>query len=105
MKNIMISMALFALTLNTIAGNEKGGVHGDKYCAKMKDGKTTVMYQGNTLTADVTLQNGTTVKTDGTIIKKDGSKMMLKEGECINKDGTMMMKERKEMKEKKEPIK
>jgi hypothetical protein len=62
-------------------------MHGDKYCAKLQDGRMVVMHDGAVLNADVTLSNGTQVKTDGTVIYKDGTRSMLREGECVNKDG------------------
>lgn len=62
----------------------------DQYCAKMRDGKLVVMFQGNILAADVFLKNGTTVKPDGTIITKDGVRTNLKEGECIGADGKII---------------
>ena len=40
--------------------------------------------------ADVSLSNGSTLKPDGTILKKDGKTSTLKEGECADKDGKIM---------------
>jgi hypothetical protein len=78
------------LSLNAIAGTMGSDDHmGDKYCAKMKDGKMVVMKGDTEVMNDVTLANGTKIKKDGTVIKKDGSMMVLKEGECVDKDGKM----------------
>jgi len=51
---------------------------------QMKNGQTT------TLSKEVTLSNGTKITTDGTCIKKDGSKMMLKEGQHMDMSGNMI---------------
>lgn len=59
----------------------------NSYCAKMKDGMLRVEHEGTILTEDVTLANGTQIKTDGTIIKKDGTRNMLKEGQCVDLNG------------------
>jgi hypothetical protein len=59
----------------------------DNYCAKLRDGKLVMMHDGEVMTADVTLQNGTQIKTDGSIIKQDGGTIVLKDGECVNKKG------------------
>jgi hypothetical protein len=64
----------------------------DKYCAKMKDGMTVVMHEGNQLTTEVKLTNGTKILSDATVIKSDSTKITLQEGECINKDGVMSLK-------------
>jgi len=90
MKKLILSIGLFALSLGAMAGE-----HGDKYCAKMRDGRMVLMHKGDVVTSSVTLDNGTIVKSDGTVVMKNGTTMMLKEGECIHKDGTMMMKDKK----------
>jgi len=45
------------------------------------------MYQGKALTRDVSLNDGTQLLMDGTIVKKDGSKSKLKADQCIDSDG------------------
>jgi hypothetical protein len=58
----------------------------------MKDGKVIMMKNGKmrTIKAYTNLNMGTRVMADGSIIKKDGSKMMLQEGESINMAGEIM---------------
>ncbi len=58
----------------------------------MQDGKVTIMRKGKMtiVKAYTPLSNGTRVMSDGTIIKKDGTKTMLKEGECLNMAGEMV---------------
>lgn len=103
MKTIIFltATAIFTFLVATKPAGPASKDHGDKYCAKMKDGMLVVMHQGNTLTTDVTLDNGTMIKTDGTVIKKDGSRMMMKEGECVNKSGKIKdMKDSKSKEDK-----
>lgn len=38
---------------------------------------------------DVTLQNGTLIKTDGSVIKSDGEKVQLKNGQYIDRQGNI----------------
>lgn len=64
----------------------------DKFCAKMINGKTVVMHNDKELTSDFTASSGVKIKTDGTVIKKDGSTLMLKEGECVNTQGNFEKK-------------
>jgi hypothetical protein len=59
----------------------------DNYCMQMNGGKLVVMYQGKLLTHDVALDNGSRLKPDGTINKKNGDKVLLKEGECVDPEG------------------
>ena len=83
-------IALALISVSLLAGNgEPKKKHGDKYCAKLKDGKVVVMHQENILTSDVTLGNGTQIKTDGTVIKKDGSRIVMSEGDCVDKEGKL----------------
>jgi hypothetical protein len=59
----------------------------DRYCGKMVDGRMTVVHNGETITSDVKLDDGTVLKPDGNIMHPDGSSDILKDGECIGKDG------------------
>ncbi|MEO8761108.1 MAG: DUF6799 domain-containing protein [Bacteroidia bacterium] len=61
----------------------------NNYCAKNEMNKIIVVYRGAAIIDDAKLENGTLVKIDGTLIMKDGSKTLLREGQCINRDGTM----------------
>lgn len=55
----------------------------------MKDGKVMETMGGKTtdLMKDVMLKDGTKIMMDGTILMKDGSKGMLKNGEMYDMDG------------------
>ena len=89
MKTTLILLTAFFLSFNAFAGNNnpEKKFDSDKYCAKIMDGKLTVMHEGTTLTSDVICDNGTQIKIDGTIIQKDGSIIKMKEGECYDKEG------------------
>lgn len=50
---------------------------------EVKDGKTSEMAK------DVTLANGTVVKTTGEVVTKDGQSSALKEGQYIDADGNI----------------
>lgn len=101
MRALIVILSVFAFTLNAVtvsADDNTTTENGDKYCAKMKDGMLKVIHEGTFITSDVTLGDGTIIKTDATVVKKDGSKISLKEGECIGKDGVAPVKDPKQQK-------
>jgi hypothetical protein len=106
MKKLIVLITVCIFSLNAMAqdayANADSKPHGDKYCAKMMNGKMMVMYEGKEITSDVSLANGMQVTANGTLIKNDGSKVTLKNGECIDKDGNIVQrKEKEKMKEEK----
>jgi hypothetical protein len=59
----------------------------------MKNGKVIIVKNGNhsgMRQTTMTLNNGTKIMMDGTVIKNGGTKMKLKEGEAINMSGEMI---------------
>jgi hypothetical protein len=54
------------------------------YCIELKDGIPVLTTDGKPVLNEVTFANGTKIKTDGTVVKKDGTQFVLKEGECVN---------------------
>lgn len=80
---LVLVVSLFALqgVFNTPQSDD------GRYCAKLRDGKLIIMYEGTVVTGDVTLENGTQIKTDGSVVKPDGETIVLKDGECIDKKG------------------
>jgi hypothetical protein len=60
-----------------------------KNCCMMKDGKMIVMKDGKEMpmTEEVELDNGSKVKTDGTVTAKDGKQWKLKNDDCIDMNG------------------
>jgi hypothetical protein len=60
------------------------------YCATLIDGKIILMDQNQKpTTLEVTLTDGTKITTDAIVIKKDGTRMPLKNGECIDTKGNI----------------
>jgi hypothetical protein len=96
MKTILSLIAATIFSMSTFASNTAD--HGDKYCARMKDGVKVIMYDGKQLMAEVALTDGSRLKTDGTVIKKDGTTWNLKEDDCLSKDGVVYDKDKKDMK-------
>lgn len=66
----------------------------------MKDGKMWMTKNGKTIPmdAEVTLDNGIRVMTDGTYMDKNGTTMRLKNGESIGMNGKMMPMKKNKMK-------
>ncbi|EKD57504.1 MAG: hypothetical protein ACD_57C00261G0002 [uncultured bacterium] len=59
----------------------------------MTSGKMMMVKDGQVqpMTGNQTLNDGTVVKTSGEVIRKDGSKMILKNGESITMDGSIVV--------------
>jgi hypothetical protein len=55
----------------------------DKYCAALRDGVMVLLKDGMVVTTDVTINDSIKVTTDCVVIKKDGTRINLKDGECI----------------------
>jgi hypothetical protein len=88
MKKLILLMAVSAVTFNSFAGDDDPKKkHEHKYCAKMKDGTMQVMHNGKEITSDVTLSDGSKIKTNGVVTKKDGTVVTLQDGECMDMDG------------------
>ena|SRR2546428_606456 len=100
-----ILFSLSAMAQDTMIHKTDQHLQNDqKNCFMMKNNKMMVMKDGQTsaMQKDVTLLNGITVKTDGTIMKKDGSTAKLKNGECIDMSGNITKMKDKETKKKHE---
>lgn len=89
MKKLIGIISACALSIAVMAGGGEKGKAAN-YCAEMKNGKLIIKHDGAEMKADVRLGNGTWVKTDGTVISKDGTKTMLKSGQCVDLDGKVM---------------
>ena len=90
MKKIVFTFITFAISLaiHAQSNNDKSG-DDNNYCVQTGGNEIQIVHQGIIITVDVILDNGTTLKKDGTIITKDGKRTLLRVGECINQDGTM----------------
>lgn len=95
MKALIVTIAAALISLNVAAYNL--GNDPNDYCVIKKNGKTVVEYKGREIKKDVTLKDGSKIKTNGTIVGADGSRVKLKDGECINSDNIAeFIKTRKE---------
>jgi hypothetical protein len=82
---VCLSAGLFAATYGI-------GQHSKKdisYCALLKDGQITLTADGKQVYADVKLEKGIKITTDGTVIYPNGFKVILKNGECVDRDGNI----------------
>ena len=97
MKKLIVLITASLLTGNLMAQTyqndskmqEQGTSH-VKYCAHLMDGKVMIMQDKKDVASDVTLTNGTTIQMDGTVTKKDGTKMYLKNGDCVDNNGKLI---------------
>ena len=86
----MLSFIALVISLHVQAqGNDNKSGDANDYCILSDGNKIYIIYQGITIMSDVVLDNGTTLKTDGTIITKGGKTTLLRVGQCINRDGTI----------------
>lgn len=75
---------------STMNNKNMNNIHADGYMMQngkmmtVKDGKMTMMEK------DITLANGTMVMSNGSYMKKGGTKMMFKEGEHMDMMGKMV---------------
>ena len=89
MKKLIGIIGACAFSIAVMAGGGEKGKAAN-YCAEMKNGKLIIKHDGAEVKADVRLSNGTWVKTDGTVIAKDGTRTVLKSGQCVDLDGKVM---------------
>jgi hypothetical protein len=57
------------------------------YCATLVNGKMVIMQDKKIMENTVVLKNGLKISTDGILIKRNGSKVLLTNGECVNQNG------------------
>ena len=90
MKKIILTIIVLALslTIHAQSNNDKSG-DDNNYCVQTGGNEIQIVHQGIVMVLDVVLDNGTTVKVDGTLITREGKRTLLRVGECINQDGTM----------------
>jgi hypothetical protein len=60
-----------------------------KYCSVLRDGTMTLVKDGTVNTEEITLKDGSKLTKDGTVKRKDGSIVTLKNGDCIDIEGTI----------------
>lgn len=86
MKQLIIALAVLAFGYNSAFEQVSDA---DKYCAKMKDGMMKVMHEGEIVASEVKLDDGSVLKNDATIIRKNGTIVNMKDGECVDKAGAI----------------
>lgn len=76
----------------------KMGKPGVIFCAMQKGSRLIVIQENKTITKDVLLDNGLTIKRDGSVFKNKEKMFKLKSGDCINSNGDMVTTGEKEEK-------
>ncbi|HMG14017.1 MAG TPA: DUF6799 domain-containing protein [Saprospiraceae bacterium] len=85
---ILFSSFNFMNAQNNNSGRQK--TMNTQYCAVMKDGVSSIQSNGNSLSTDITLQNGTIIRTDGSLTPLKGERYMIKSGECVDSTGKVI---------------
>lgn len=98
MKKFFLAAGAFIFSLG-LFGQSEG-----QYCAKMKDGILVVVSENKEIDREVTLANGTVIKPDGNVIRKDGTQLVLEDNECIDIEGNKVKEKPKDEWEKEEEI-
>ncbi len=70
-----------------------------QYCAALRKGEVKVISGNKEITSDVKLASGVKIKTNGTVIKNDGSSTVLKDGQCVNREGNIIKSDKLENKD------
>jgi hypothetical protein len=72
-------------------GKQNGQDSSKTYCFYLKDdGKSGMKTGDDEVKSDVKLKNGTVIKSDGTVMTKDGTKKVLKVNECLDANGEVI---------------
>jgi hypothetical protein len=86
---IVFTACMFSMvSAQEVEGNMKQD--SSTFCFIIKDGLPVIMSEGKQVYNEVTLQNGTVIKTDGTVIKHSGEMMTLRQNECIDFRGDLV---------------
>ncbi len=100
MKRFFGVFAIFSFSLITFGQSNR------QYCAKMKDGILVMVSEQKEIIQEIILANGTVIKPDGNIIRKDGTSIILEDEECVDSDGNKVKaktKDKTEMEEERRP--
>lgn len=90
MKNLKLILIFFyTISFAAIAQPDTNPIPAgnQQYCAKLKNGRITVLSGTNEISADIILDNGNIIRTYGSILKTDGSITVLRDGECVDSEG------------------
>lgn len=92
MKKLILILAVSSISSITFAQTDSSNINKNlRYCAQLKDGILVVVSDQKEISSDITTENGTVIKANGNIIKKDGITTVMKDGECIDTQGLMVM--------------
>jgi len=89
MKTLFFVVAAGILSLNAV--DDLSIKYSGSYCAEVRDGLIGIVQEGKTVSSDIVLDNGTTIKTNGTVVMKDGSKFILSDGDCVDLEGNLII--------------
>lgn len=87
MKTLLFILGAGFLSLNAI--DDLPVKHKAGFCAELNDGVLQIVNSGNVISKEITLDNGTVIQTDGTVVAKDGSRFILSDGDCIDEEGNL----------------
>jgi hypothetical protein len=88
MKTLIVLIAASFISFGSLPDKNKGP---EMYCVTLKDGKAVVEYNGEVVTKEIKLKDGTVIKADGTVVTDDGKELKLKNGECVDPDGVLTL--------------
>lgn len=71
-------------------GQSGFGQQSEEYCAREKDGRVVIVSGQREISNDITLANGTKIKSDGTLKQKSGTTKTLKDGDCVDAQGNVV---------------
>lgn len=96
MKKLLLVFTVFVSPLALLSQSD------GTYCAKMKDGILVMVSDNKEVTREITLANGTVIKPDGNVIRKDGTQIVLNDNECVDAEGQKVTPRPKDKMEKEE---
>ncbi len=86
MKTILISIII---SISGVAPVEKAQTS-NVYCMGVRDASLIMMDGKSRLMQDVLLDDGSLLKPDGVVVRKNGYRFLMNEHECIFRDGTVV---------------
>lgn len=96
----ILILLLFLFASVNAQENEKQKRIGEIYCAMLKDNGLMVITKGGVeIMTDLKLNSGTIIRTDGMVVKKDGTEIVLKDGECVDDGGNIVAADKKRKQE------
>lgn len=109
--SILIGCVLFAFLTTAQVPQENSANRTNlgkvQYCAMLLDGKMVLMKDNAPVAAEIMLKDGSSISKDGSIRRKDGTKISLSNGDCVDTEGNVLPRkvksEKKEL-QKDEPV-